>query len=319
MMPRFHAANPANRRYFLFLALLISLAIAPHSAGAQPAKGTSAYAAARLKNHPPKNWIRHYLGDDRYKIAGGIWRVVSTEVDRYYYPAWAPEMLRQPAGIVIGFPSAAQAEEAGYLPSTYGSGDALYGLTVSEIAVAKNRNGVMRGPIPFSGTRITLSDGRSTVILPKGWKHIPVKVNRRSQTKVTYLGNDVLQFGTGKNKQAVTFAFMTTTNVSDVAPYLTPQRFREFDRLMSQSVGSTPMVKSNKEVDLKVAMLGSLKGVRLGLKSSAFAGLPKEFAAVLGNLGILVVGRGSKIYMMTTSLTPNSAAYKTTANSFQPR
>ncbi len=79
--------------------------------------GPSALAAARLKNNPPRNWIRHYLPADRYKIAGGIWKYVSTELDTYYHRPDSALMLQQPAGMVIGFASIADAEEAGYLPA----------------------------------------------------------------------------------------------------------------------------------------------------------------------------------------------------------
>ena len=64
-------------------------------AKAGPTISPSVKAAARLKYNPPRNWIRHYLGDDRYKIAGGVWKVVTTPNDKFYYPAYAAEMLRR--------------------------------------------------------------------------------------------------------------------------------------------------------------------------------------------------------------------------------
>jgi len=83
---------------------------------AYPTDSPSAQAAARLKNRPPANWIRHYLPDDRYKIAGRIWKVISTETDELYHRADCVEMLKGDAGTVIGFASSADANEAGYRP-----------------------------------------------------------------------------------------------------------------------------------------------------------------------------------------------------------
>ena len=246
--------------------VVIGSALTPQIAKAQGPKGPSAVAAARLKNKPPKNWIRHYLGDDRYKIAGGIWKVVSTETDRYYYPAWAPEMLRQPAGRVIGFPTAQDAEDAGYLPSAYSMGESLYGLSPDEVAAAKNRGGSARGPIPLKGKRITLSDGRSTIILPKGWKRTVLK-SRRSQTRsYETMDSDMLQSGSGSIMQNVSIQFIKVPNTKDVAPFLTPQRFMELDKMM------TPGGSSNQNMldglDIKPAAMGGLSGLRLTFKSS---------------------------------------------------
>ncbi len=83
---------------------------------AWPDSSPSARAAARLKYHPPQGWINHYLPDDRYKIQGGVWRFVSTEMDDRYYLPDSPSMLSQSPGIVIGFANEAAAQEAGYRP-----------------------------------------------------------------------------------------------------------------------------------------------------------------------------------------------------------
>lgn len=76
--------------------------------------GPSAIEAARLKDDPPPNFLSHYLPDDRYKIAGGVWKFVSTDLDTYYHVPSSPNMMRQPADRVIGFASIRDAEEAGY-------------------------------------------------------------------------------------------------------------------------------------------------------------------------------------------------------------
>ena len=76
--------------------------------------GPSGMQAAHLKAHAPANYIAHYLPDDRYKIAGGIWKFVATDLDTYYHIPSSPNILRQPADRVIGFANVADAEEAGY-------------------------------------------------------------------------------------------------------------------------------------------------------------------------------------------------------------
>ena len=114
------------------LAIMGTSALLAPCVQAYPTTSPSAKAAARLKFHPPANWLEHYLGDDRYKIKGGVWKVVTTENDAYYYPGWAPEMLRQKPGLVIGFPNAAAAEEAGYLRSNYPMDSPLLGVTGRE-------------------------------------------------------------------------------------------------------------------------------------------------------------------------------------------
>ena len=52
---------------------------------AKPSNSPSAKAAAKLAKNPPAGWINHYLPADRYKVAGKVWQVVSTELDTYYH------------------------------------------------------------------------------------------------------------------------------------------------------------------------------------------------------------------------------------------
>lgn len=86
-------------------------------AHAWPTTSPSAKSAAHLKYHSSVNWLQHYLPDDRYKIAGGVWKVVSTQYDTHYYRPDSQFMLRQPADIVIGFASEEEAIKAGYRPA----------------------------------------------------------------------------------------------------------------------------------------------------------------------------------------------------------
>lgn len=102
--------------------------------------GPSARMAARLKKYPTSSWLAHYLPDDRYKIAGGVWKYVSTDLDTYYHRPDSPLMLRQPAGRVIGFSSTKEAEEAGY---------------VAGPSVQKNS-----GPLDFTGGMTAMAPGK---------------------------------------------------------------------------------------------------------------------------------------------------------------
>lgn len=124
---------------------------------AWPSTSPSAKAAAKLKYHPPSGWINHYLPDDRFKISGGTWKYVSTEMDEYYHRPDSPLMLQQPAGIVIGFASAADAEEAGYRPApSITWQDRQTGRTANSAPVAVRRptqeNTAASSDAPASGT-----------------------------------------------------------------------------------------------------------------------------------------------------------------------
>jgi len=100
---------------FPILLALFAVGSGGLQAGANPrGLGPSAIEAARLKYYPPGGYLSHYLPDDRYKIAGNVWKYVSTDLDTYYHVPSSPNMMRQPADRVIGFASAADAEEAGY-------------------------------------------------------------------------------------------------------------------------------------------------------------------------------------------------------------
>lgn len=146
---------------------VVTCFLSAHGIFASPAKGTSAEAAAILKNHPPAGWISHYLGDDRYKIAGHVWRVVSTQRDKYFHRPNCPEMLAQPPDIVIGFPSVASALEAGYLP------DPHCNPTASDTPIN------IGGAVSTRAQQIRLSDG-STVTLPVGWRKVQSqKINNK--------------------------------------------------------------------------------------------------------------------------------------------
>jgi len=157
-----------------------SVSSVPETTTPEPPTATwsSAALAAWLANTPPPGWIQHYLPDDRYKIVGGIWQYVSTDVDSYYHKPGSPEMLKQPADNVIGFASRHDAEEAGYLPgpSVTAGDDNSPGASPSTGAEALAEMAQL-GEIASSATynrsnrprTITLSDNESQVLLPAGW------------------------------------------------------------------------------------------------------------------------------------------------------
>lgn len=128
----------------IFASLLVALSATWTSVSANPkGLGRSAIGAARLKQRPPANFLSHYLPDDRYKIAGGVWKFVSTDLDTYYHVPSSPNMMRQPASRVIGFANARDAEEAGYVA------DPTDG-TAARVAAATQALGVT--PAPGQGT-----------------------------------------------------------------------------------------------------------------------------------------------------------------------
>jgi methylphosphotriester-DNA--protein-cysteine methyltransferase len=149
--------------------LLPAIAVYAQDAPAGPVIGTkspsgpSAKRAAQLKYHPPQNYLKHYLGDDRYKIEGGVWKVVSTQLDTYYHRANCPNMLKQSADIVIGFSSDTDAEEGGYRACSTCQPKAETAL-YSPLAAAMGMTGYVT-----TARRINLADGSSSVMLPAGW------------------------------------------------------------------------------------------------------------------------------------------------------
>jgi hypothetical protein len=295
---------------FLMMFLSVPAVFLAAPSHAQRVTSPSVRAAANLKNHPPKNWIRHYLGDDRYKIAGGVWKVVSTELDSFYYPAWAPEMLRQKPGIVIGFSSAAEAEEAGYRPSAYPMENALYGLTAAEILAARQR--ISATMAARAGTRITLSDGVSTVLLPNGWKHTPIG-GQSQNTAAGAISYQMDLLAPPDGRSGVAFAFLNMPGNANVESFLSPDKVAQLKTQMRARAGAdATFAKALEGAKLGSGTLGGLRGLTIIPGKSA--NLP---AGMAGRLTL--VGRGSKMYMMAAQMPITDKSYGLIANSFQPR
>ncbi len=64
----------------------------------------------------PRNWLAHYVLEDRYKINSGLWNFVTTRTSRYYYRPWAIAMLKADSNHTIGFRTWQDAMLAGYRP-----------------------------------------------------------------------------------------------------------------------------------------------------------------------------------------------------------
>lgn len=64
----------------------------------------------------PKNWLAHYLKEDRYKISSGLWNFLTTRTSRFYYRPWSAAMLKADPNHVIGFRTWHDAMMAGYRP-----------------------------------------------------------------------------------------------------------------------------------------------------------------------------------------------------------
>ena len=162
----------------LVMSVLACSAAATWAAPAAKSNGPSARAAAKLKTNPRTQWLAHYLPNDRYKIAGNIWKYVSTNLDTYYHLPSSPNMMRQPNDNVIGFASAAAAEEAGYKPdSSDGTRQTVMRQlqerteSAEEDSVANGRGGNGIGGVKSTGI-VVLADGVSTMTMPPGWRRI---------------------------------------------------------------------------------------------------------------------------------------------------
>ncbi|HEX8552691.1 MAG TPA: hypothetical protein VF681_14170 [Abditibacteriaceae bacterium] len=268
------------------------------AAHAWPNTSPSAREAARLKHRPPRNWLQHYLPDDRYKIAGGVWKVVSTQYDTYYHRPDSPLMLRQPASIVIGFSSEQEAIDAGYRRA---SGFGSYGGSGSgRASVAGDANTTVNRS--RRAVRIRLADGRSTILLPPQWR----RTRTGAQTVAGYASlSDTIQPLRGGNYLRI--SFINAPGNVNAAPFLTPANFTAgFKALGRNATPAAQAIVNNSNTT--AARVGPLTGVRLS---------PKTAARTPGLTGrnIVLAARGSKIYAI--DMPSNNSAARIVA-SLQP-
>jgi hypothetical protein len=299
------------------LAVGCLLPMLPQRTAAQPAAprrtppttSPSVRQAYRLKYYPPPGWIRHYLGDDRYKLDGNIWTVVSTEMDTYYHRPNCPNMMRQPNGIVLGFNTGEDAIEAGY------NADPLC-HPEEPVVMYEGPGAGGVGAIPGISNvaqTVTLSDGASTVTVPAGWMRVPSA--SRSLTLPTgqtlTMALDILVSpGAGKEKKGVVFAFMTIPpgvlpgNVS-AETAVKPETLRTW---IMQSGDINTNSPANRIQKITPARLGGLSGVAFSLNAGP--------AAPLGGR-VVAAARGNKVYYMV-NMAGGAPGANTVLQSFRP-
>jgi hypothetical protein len=261
-----------------------------NAARAYPTTSPSAVAAVRLKYHPPDNWIRHYLGDDRYKISGHVWKVVSTQTDKQYHRANCPQMLNQSAATVIGFVDADDAEASGYMPDPYCSP-----RTANVAYLASSQGDDTTVNHSKKAMRIVLADGKSTVLLPPNWK----RTRTGAQTVLGYaLMSDTLQPLRGSG--SLRFAFINAPAGLNVEPLLTADKFPQIVQLATANKGNQAAAEYLKNARINKGTLGGRNGVSITPQKSA------TNSEIRGR--VTVVGRGSKVYIMENSGTNAGSA-----------
>ena len=277
----------------LLLAGFACGALAPsHAAPNSP----SAKAAARLKKHPRTPWIAHYLPDDRYKVAGGVWKYVSTNLDTYYHVPSSPNMMRQPNSGVIGFASARAAEEAGYKPDPRDGTLAQVRGQIEAQQFAREQasasaagNGGARAFVKPSG-KVVLGDGRSTLTIPAGWQRLAS--NSQSKNGSSFSIDLIMHPG---SKKAAILLTMTIPNV-DVGRQLASGRFANNLKRFGAMANSSGEI-SNSGAGKVGDWLGQAKvrRTRWGGLNGVAVSPPPGVGSGAGNM--LMVGRGNKLYM----------------------
>lgn len=275
----------------IFVFALVSF-LAAHSVIAAPAKGTSAEAAAILKNHPPAGWLSHYLGEDRYKIAGNVWKVVSTQRDKYFHRPDCPEMLRQSANIVIGFPSVASAMEAGYLPDPH-CHPARTSATINT-----------GGAVSSHSQKVRLSDGRSTVIIPAGWRKV-----QSQKIKIKSISANIDSFAPGKSLDSGASIITFDLPGGNSEP-LSAAKAKQYMSMYNRSGYVNSAIPSTSEsMNIRDTVFKGMKGVIMTPKKKD-KGDEIFYMAQKGSRLYVVVAGGDKGI-------PKGA--KTIINSYQPR
>lgn len=299
--------------------LLATFALGAVAAAQAAPAGPSARAAAALKKNPRTQWIAHYLPDDRYKVAGGVWKYVSTNLDTYYHTPDSPNMLRQPNTGVIGFASARAAEEAGYKPDPRDGTLQQVSGTIEKQQFEKEQqsamaasNGGKRTFLKPSG-KVILGDGRSTLTVPEGWQRLVSD----SQSKDGSTFSIDLMMHPASKKAAILFT-MTIPNV-DVGRELSSGRFASNIKRFGTMANSSGEV-SNSGVGKVGDWLGNaqVRRTRWGGLNGVAISPPPGAGTGAGNM--LMVGRGNKLFMFQVAGKGKTPANTSTMiNSFQAR
>ena len=301
-------------------ALMVAVAVSATALRVPAApSGPSAIAAARLKKNPPNSWLAHYLPDDRYKIAGGVWKYVSTNLDTYYHRADSPNMLNQPNAGVIGFPSARAAEEAGYKPDPRdGTMQQVRGnieaqqFEREQEAAAAARNGAPRSYVKPTG-KVILADGVSTLTVPSGWQRLVSMSQQEANGNVTF---DVMMHP--KSKKAAILLTMVFPNINverELQSKNLATSIKQFGT-MTNSSGEISNSSAGKTGDW--LMQARVRRTRWGGINGIAISPPPGVGAKAGNM--LMVGKGNKAYAFIIAgegTTPANASAM--INSFQPR
>lgn len=298
------------------VAIPLTALVAQH-ASAWPTNSPSARAAARLKYHPPQNWIRHYLGDDRYKIAGGIWNVVSTQTDTYYHRATCPNMLRQSANIVIGFNKSSDAAEAGYRadPTCQPGATAV----IYEVSGTRRSSSTATANVPAVFTNraratrtIVLADGKSTVGLPSGWSRLQ---SARQSLQGGYLALDVLQPPSRRGR--VTLATISLPGL-DTSQITSASKMRASLRQFSNLTQRSGVVNNNLSQLSSIADNVVVQPIRLAGLSGVVISPPKG-GTRLGGLGrSWFVARGQVLYAVD-DYSRGTRGVNTILSTYRPR
>lgn len=268
--------------------------------------GRSAKMAARLKYYPPNNYLKHYLGDDRYKIAGGVWKVVSTQLDTYYHRPTCPNILRQHADIVIGFSHSKDAEEAGYRADSVCRPQevvVLYGQAQSALT------GYLAAP-----TRLTLADGSSKVTVPTGWARL-ISTSAEAPNNIRYYVDAFMPRG-GKQKDTVVIVTASVPGVNMEAA-LTSLNPKPGEKSRGSNMAGS---EAQRLEQFRAGMAatnptgrGELNWLAMP-KRGKWAGTNAYFGK-MGNIPVVYGARGTKFYL---SMGPDSGGALTLRNSFRP-
>ena len=281
--------------------------------------GPSAKAAASLKKNPTSAWLAHYLPDDRYKIAGGVWKYVTTNLDTYYHVPSSSNMMSQPNDGVIGFPSAQAAEEAGYKPDPRdGTLQQVRGnLEKKQFAMEQEsaqaaQNGGKRSYIKPSG-RVILGDGRSTMVVPADWMRIAS--DQQTQEGRNFSIDLMLH---QKSKKIALLLTMTVPNV-DVGRQLSSGQFANNMKRFGAAANSSGEISNSGAGKIGDWMMqAKVRRTRWGGLNGVVVSPPPSDRSKAGNL--LMVGRGNKAYMFMMAgegQTPTSTSQM--IKSFVPR